>query len=138
MVDLTFIVPIAGFAALGAAAYLAVSVLKLPEGDEAMRKIATRIQEGARAFMRRQYTTIAVISAIVAIIFAGAIGATRGWNEGLRTAIAFALGATVSAASGYIGMHISIRANSRTARVNNGWVCSRRYGPKSPSRANNQ
>ena len=115
MVDLTFIVPIAGLAAIGAAAYLAMSILKLPEGDEAMRKIARRIQEGARAFMRRQYRTIAVISAIVAIIFAGAIGATRGWIEGLRTAIAFALGATVSAASGYIGMHISIRANSRTA-----------------------
>ncbi|MEK6911737.1 MAG: sodium/proton-translocating pyrophosphatase, partial [Candidatus Thermoplasmatota archaeon] len=74
MVDLTFIVPFAGLAAIGAAAYLAMSVLKLPEGDEAMRKIARRIQEGARAFMRRQYRTIAVISAIVAIIFACAIG----------------------------------------------------------------
>ncbi len=115
VVDLTIIVPIAGLAAIGAAAYLGWRVLHLPEGDEAMRWIASRIQEGARAFMRRQYTTIAVIAVVVAVIFAGAIGVFRGLDEGMRTAIAFGLGATASAASGYIGMHIAIRANSRTA-----------------------
>ena len=115
VVDLTIIVPIAGLAAIAAAAYLSWRVLQLPEGDEMMRRIASRIQEGARAFMRRQYTTIAVIALVVAVIFAGAIGVFRGLEEGMRTAIAFGLGATASAASGYIGMHIAIRANSRTA-----------------------
>jgi K(+)-stimulated pyrophosphate-energized sodium pump len=109
------IVPIAGLAALGTAAYLTRLVLRLPRGDEKMRKIESAIQEGARAFMRRQYRTIALIAAVVAVIFAVAIGATRGWSDGLRTAVAFSLGSALSAASGYIGMYISIRANSRTA-----------------------
>ena len=115
MVDLTITVPISGLVALGTAAYLTWSLLRLPRGDEKMQAIEGAIQEGARAFMKRQYTTIAGIAAVVAVIFALAIGATKGWVDGLRTAIAFALGATLSAASGYIGMYISIRANSRTA-----------------------
>ena len=115
MVDLTIIVPIAGLAAIGTAAYLTWSVLRLPRGDEKMHAIEDAIQEGARAFMRRQYRTIAAIAAVVAVLFAVAIGATKGWTDGLRTAIAFSLGATLSAASGYIGMYISIRANGRSA-----------------------
>jgi len=115
LVDVTIIVPIAGLAAVGTAAYLAWSVLRLPPGDETMQKIAARIQEGARAFMRRQYRTIALIAAVVALVFAATIGAFQGWDRGLRTAVAFALGATLSAASGYIGMYISVRANARCA-----------------------
>lgn len=118
MVDLTLIVPIAGLAALGTAAALARSILRFPQGDPDMVRIAARIQEGARAFMRRQYRTIAIIAAVVAVVFAVAIGLSRGSAVvGLRTAIAFALGATLSAASGYIGMHIAIRTNSRTANM---------------------
>ncbi len=118
MVDLTLIVPIAGLAALGTAAALARSILRFPQGDPDMVRIAARIQVGARAFMRRQYRTIAIIAAVVAAVFAVAIGLSRGNAVvGLRTAIAFALGATLSAASGYIGMHIAIRANSRTANM---------------------
>ena len=115
MVDITIIVPISGLAALGTAAYLTRIVLRLPRGDERMQKIEGAIQEGARAFMGRQYGTIAIIAAIVAVIFALAIGTMRGWMDGLRTAVAFSLGSALSAASGYIGMYISIRANSRTA-----------------------
>ncbi len=115
MVDLTIIVPIAGLAALGTAAFLTRAVLKLPRGDEKMQAIEGAIQEGARAFMRRQYRTIALIAAFVAVLFAVAIGVTKTWEVGLRTAIAFSLGSALSAASGYIGMYISIRANSRTA-----------------------
>ena len=115
MVDVTILVPVAGLAAVAVAAYLAWSVLRLSPGDDKMRGIAARIQEGARAFMRRQYRTIALIAAVVAIIFAAAIGATRGWENGAKTAVAFSLGATLSAASGYIGMYISVRANSRCA-----------------------
>ena len=62
MVDITIIVPIAGLAALSTAAYLTMLVLRLPRGDERMRKIEGAIQDGARAFMRRQYRTIAVIA----------------------------------------------------------------------------
>src|SRR5207247_134309 len=115
MVDFSPVIPIAGLTALATAAYLTLRVLRLPRGDERMQEIERAIQEGARAFMRRQYTTIAIIAAVVATLFAIAIGATRGLAEGLRTAIAFSLGSALSAASGYIGMHISIRANSRTA-----------------------
>ena len=115
MVDVTILVPVAGLVAVAVAAYLAWSVLRLSPGDEGMQGIARRIQEGARAFMRRQYRTIALIAAVVAIIFAAAIGATRGWDNGAKTAVAFSLGATLSAASGYIGMYISVRANARCA-----------------------
>src|SRR3990170_2065712 len=115
MVDITIIVPIAGLVALGTAAYLTRIVLRLPRGDEKMQKIERAIQEGARAFMRRQYRTIALIAAVVAVVFAVAIGLARSPEDGLRTAIAFSLGSALSAASGYIGMYISLRANSRTA-----------------------
>jgi len=118
LVDITWIVPIAGLAALGTAAALARIILKMPEGDPGMVRISAQIREGARAFMRRQYRTIAIISAVVAVVFAVAIGVSQGRADvGLRTAIAFAVGATLSAASGYIGMHIAIRANSRTATM---------------------
>src|SRR2546428_2195576 len=115
MEAMTGVVLIAGLAGLGTAAYLTAKVLRLPRGDEKMQAIEGAIQEGARAFMRRQYRTIALIAAGVAILFAVAIGLTKTWDDGLRTAIAFAVGSTLSAASGYIGMYISIRANSRTA-----------------------
>lgn len=115
MVDVTVIVPVAGLVAVAVAACLAWSVLRRSPGDEAMQGIAARIQQGARAFMRRQYRTIAVIAAIVAVIFATAIGVTQGWDRGAKTAAAFSLGAALSAASGYIGMYISVRANSRCA-----------------------
>src|SRR2546427_2932432 len=114
MVDLTIVVPIAGLAAIGTAAYLAREVLRLPQGDENMRRIGDAIREGARAFMKRQYTTIALIAAILAVVFAVALGAGN-LVLGAKTAMGFGLGAALSAISGYIGMHISIRANQRCA-----------------------
>src|SRR2546426_10840921 len=80
-----------------------------------MREIAGAIQQGARAFLRRQYKTIALIAAALAILFAVALGAQKGPLVGFETAGAFALGATFSALSGYIGMHIAIRSNARSA-----------------------
>src|SRR5436309_2666225 len=80
-----------------------------------MREIAGAIQQGARAFLRRQYKTIALIAAALAILFAVALGAQKGPLVGFETAGAFALGATFSALSGYIGMHIAIRSNVRSA-----------------------
>ncbi len=115
MVDLSLIVPIAGVVALGFAGYLTWDVLRQPQGTPEMQAIGRAIREGARAFMRRQYTTIAIIAAVLAVVFAVAIGSTQGWDSGLRTAGAFALGSTFSALAGYVSMHVSIRANSRSA-----------------------
>ena len=114
-VDLSYVIVIAVLAGLGSAGLLTRDILRRDTGTEKMREIATAIQQGARAFLRRQYRTIALIAAILAVAFAAALGYQRGFEFGLRTALAFALGATFSALSGYIGMHIAIRSNVRSA-----------------------
>ena len=115
--DLSLVIPIAILVGLGGAGLLARDVLRRDTGTERMREIASAIQDGARAFLRRQYRAIGIIAAILAIAFAAGIGLTsaRGWELGLKTAGAFALGALFSALSGYIGMHIAIRSNVRSA-----------------------
>ncbi|TLZ62796.1 MAG: sodium-translocating pyrophosphatase [Methanobacteriota archaeon] len=115
MVDLSIVIPIAGAAAIVTAAYLARYVMKQDAGSERIQEVADAIREGARAFMRRQYRTIAIIAAILALVFAGALGVARDLGSGAKTALAFALGSAFSAISGYIGMYISIRANQRCA-----------------------
>jgi len=114
-VDLSIIIPIAVLAGLGFAGLLARDILRRETGSDRMREIATAIQQGARAFLRRQYKSIALIASALAILFAVAIGAQKGPLLGLETAGAFALGATFSALSGYIGMHIAVRSNLRSA-----------------------
>ncbi len=122
---LQLIVPIAGLAAVLFALYLARDVLRRDVGPQSMQDIAGTIFEGAVAFIRRQYRTIAVL-AVVASVILGAVIATVetkdfaeteffGLDLGLRTAFAFLVGATCSMASGIIGMYISVKANVRTA-----------------------
>ncbi len=113
--DLSYVILIAVLAGLGTAALLTRDILRRDKGTEKMQEIAGAIQQGARAFLRRQYRSIAIIAAILAIAFAAALGYQNGLDFGLRTALAFALGATFSALSGYIGMHIAIRSNVRSA-----------------------
>ncbi|HYT00519.1 MAG TPA: sodium-translocating pyrophosphatase [Thermoplasmata archaeon] len=113
--DLTLVIPIAILAGLGFSAVLARDILRRDTGSSAMQEIAVAIQQGARAFLRRQYKTIAFIATTLAIVFAVALGLQRGYVAGLETAGAFALGATFSALSGYIGMQIAIRSNVRSA-----------------------
>jgi len=98
--------------AAAAVAYGLVSakwVLSLPQGNERMRQIASAIQEGAGAYMRRQYTIIGVVGVVMFI----ALFASLGW----KTAVGFAIGAFFSGLTGFIGMFVSVRANIRTTEA---------------------
>ena len=113
--DLSLVIPVGIVVGLGIAGLLARDVLRRDTGTDRMREIASAVQDGARAFLRRQYRAIALIAVVLAAVFALAIGLTQTWELGLKTAGAFGLGATFSALSGYIGMHIAIRSNVRSA-----------------------
>jgi K(+)-stimulated pyrophosphate-energized sodium pump len=84
-------------------------ILGLPQGDARMRQIAAAIQEGAGAYMKRQYTIIAMVGVVMFV----ALFATLGW----MTAIGFAVGALFSGLTGFIGMFVSVRANVRTTEA---------------------
>ena len=86
-------------------------VLKQPAGNSRMQEIQSAIQEGASAYMNRQYLTIGIVGIVLFLV----LGLTPviGW----ATAIGFAVGAILSALAGYIGMYVSVRANVRTAEA---------------------
>jgi K(+)-stimulated pyrophosphate-energized sodium pump len=92
-------------------AYLTYWLLKQPTGNERMREIARAIQEGADAYLRKQYTTIAFV-AIVPFLLLGFYD-KLGWG----TAVGFLIGALFSAAAGFIGMNVAVRSNVRTAEA---------------------
>jgi K(+)-stimulated pyrophosphate-energized sodium pump len=105
----------AGFG-IGWGVMLTVRLLALPEGSDRMKEIALAVQQGAAAYLRRQYMTIGVVAIV---IFLG-IGL---WNDlGWGTAFGFLIGAVFSAAAGFAGMNVAVRANVRTAEAAKGGV----------------
>src|SRR5215210_3590387 len=123
---LQYLIPIAGIAAVLFALYLARDVLSRDTGTQAMRDVGDMIREGADAFVKRQYTTIAILALAGAVIIGVVIALVEtkdvadvqelaGGPIGLMTAIAFLVGAGCSMLSGIIGMTISVRSNVRTA-----------------------
>jgi K(+)-stimulated pyrophosphate-energized sodium pump len=90
------------------------SLLALSPGTEAMQRISGAVQEGAQAYLRRQYTTIAVVGVVlfVALIFI----------QDFKVAVGFAIGGILSGATGFIGMNVSVRANTRVAEAARGGV----------------
>ena len=121
---LLLIALIAGLVALVFAAVTARQVIAQDQGDETMRGIAKAIQEGAAAFLRREYQFLGIFVVIVAVILAvfidydvlDKLGEQNGKLTDLpRTSIAYVIGAIASATAGYIGMYVAVRANVRTA-----------------------
>ncbi len=134
--ELVWLVPVAGIGAALFAFWLAWDVLRRDTGTPEMQEIAGMIFEGAMAFLRRQYGTIAVLAVATAVVIGLIVGGVSEgvkaitfdgtnlgfgetvvghWEEALLTAIAFLVGAAASALSGYIGMFIAVRSNLRTA-----------------------
>ena len=135
--ELVWLVPVAGFAGVAFALWLAWDVLRRDTGTDAMREVASMIFEGAMAFLKRQYQTIAIMAVVTGVLIAIIVGAVSEgvkdislnnagqigygakvvdhWKEGLLTGIAFLVGAAASALAGYIGMYISVRSNARCA-----------------------
>ncbi|MGE5141203.1 MAG: sodium/proton-translocating pyrophosphatase, partial [Rudaea sp.] len=123
MQPIDWVIPISGVLTLVFVAYLAWDVLRRDTGTVEMQAVGNTIYEGAVAFIRRQYLTIGGLALITAVLITILIASLErvsetpitGWDLGIRTGIAFLVGAAASALSGIIGMYVAVRSNLRTA-----------------------
>ncbi|HEX9568232.1 MAG TPA: sodium-translocating pyrophosphatase [Rhodospirillales bacterium] len=109
MSNVYWLVIACGVLALLYGAYAVRSVLAAPAGTARMQEISAAVQEGANAYLNRQYKTIAVVGAVIGVLL--------GLRLGVTVAIGYFIGAILSGAAGYIGMNVSVRANVRTAEA---------------------
>src|SRR5437868_12016533 len=109
MTSLYFLVIACGVLALAYGWFTSRQVLSANAGTARMQEISGAVQVGAKAYLNRQYRTIAIVGVVVLIIL--------GITLGLRVAIGYLIGAVLSAAAGYIGMNVPVRAHVRTAQA---------------------
>jgi len=112
MTELHWMILGCGVAGLVYGIIIIQQILSKPTGNERMQAIASAIQEGAKAYLNRQYSTIALVGVV--------IGGLLSWKLGGYVGIGFVIGAVLSGIAGYIGMHICVRANVRTAQAAQG------------------
>ena len=105
---------LAGVAAIIYGIISTFRILSMPQGTDEMKRIALAIQEGAAAYLKRQYMTIGLVGVILALVILFALD--------IETALGFVIGAVFSGLAGFIGMNISVRSNSRTAEAARGGV----------------
>ncbi|MYH55818.1 MAG: sodium/proton-translocating pyrophosphatase, partial [Acidimicrobiia bacterium] len=103
---------VAGLAALALSVYYARAVLAADSGNDRMRELSAAIREGADAFMKREYTWVAVFVVILAVLISVVLPWGAPWGS-----VAYIFGAALSAAAGFVGMRIATAANSRTAEA---------------------
>jgi K(+)-stimulated pyrophosphate-energized sodium pump len=103
-----YVIIVCGLLALVYGLVTSKQVLAADAGTARMQEISAAVQEGARAYLNRQYTAIGIVGVVILIIL--------GLTLGIHVAIGFIIGAVLSAAAGYVGMNVSVRANVRTAQ----------------------
>ncbi|MCI8469129.1 MAG: sodium-translocating pyrophosphatase, partial [Eggerthellaceae bacterium] len=105
--QVAWLAPICALIGIAVAAYLGNWVLRQNPGPDKMNNISLKIQQGAKAFLMSEYKLLIIFMVVVAVIMAVALSPV--------TALAFITGGILSAAAGYVGMHVATRANTRTA-----------------------